>query len=43
MIDHLGLEVRDYERSKAFYVPALAALWIRADFGVRRVGRRLRP
>lgn len=38
IIDHVGLKASDFDRSKAFYVEALAALGIRllADFAVGR-------
>ena len=37
MIDHVGINVSDYERSKAFYVEALAALGY--ELGIEREGR----
>ena len=29
MLDHLGIDVTDYDRSKAFYAPALAAIGLK--------------
>jgi catechol 2,3-dioxygenase-like lactoylglutathione lyase family enzyme len=37
MIDHVGINVSDYERSKAFYVEALAPLGY--ELGIEREGR----
>jgi catechol 2,3-dioxygenase-like lactoylglutathione lyase family enzyme len=37
MIDHVGINVSDYERSKAFYVEALAPLGY--ELGIERAGR----
>src|SRR3954462_4104189 len=37
MIDHLGINVSDYERSKAFYVQALAPLGF--ELGMEPAGR----
>src|SRR5215208_2884058 len=37
MIDHVGINVSDYERSKAFYVEALAPLGYK--LGIEREGR----
>jgi len=38
MIDHIGLGVADYERSKAFYLKALAALGYELIMEVTEVG-----
>ena len=40
MLDHVGLEVSDYERSKAFYAAALAPLGVRLlmEFGDSAAG-----
>jgi catechol 2,3-dioxygenase-like lactoylglutathione lyase family enzyme len=37
MIDHVGINVSDYERSKAFYVEALAPVGY--ELGIEREGR----
>jgi catechol 2,3-dioxygenase-like lactoylglutathione lyase family enzyme len=37
MIDHVGINVSDYERSKAFYVEALAHVGY--ELGIEREGR----
>ena len=46
-LDHIGLDVSDYERSKAFYEKALAPLGIEADDGAgsgrRGIWRRASP
>lgn len=38
IIDHLGIKVRDYEKSKAFYVAALAPLGVTLSMEFPNVG-----